>query len=92
MAYEIQKLMVMSSAHLTRKTLYDIEMDHVRVVAYPNEYGAFVMVEFDPTLNDFKGQPKDLKACRELANSFGCSWIKFDRDGPAVRGLPIYDC
>jgi len=64
------------------------------VLAYPNEYGAFVYVPAPPEIaEDFKDKEEHLAVLRsdgfsesfirvlELAASKNCVWIKFDGDG-----------
>lgn len=85
MTYEIDKVLVLSTGHLTQETMMWVDS-----AWYANENGAFLYVS--PNADLFlKDEPEDLKAPKELARRLDCRWIKFDRDGPQLDDLPFYE-
>ncbi len=86
--YQVDSALVLSTAHLTRKTSERIERDHPDMpsAALMPDYGYFVWVDADWTSD----------ACPELVNVMrfaaarGCQWIRFDCDGPEVAELPLF--
>ena len=90
---EIHKVLVLSTSHLPQETLNNLDC-WSGVVVYPNEYGAFVWVpnQRDSELVSLNRLgPDELLAVYHYARQLDCKYVKFDRDGPEVDNLPIYE-
>ena len=97
---EIQKMVCLSTAHLTDETkeLLDTIADNIdsngqceALVCYEKqEYGWFlpVLSENEQPRQTF---PDDLKACFRYAEACHTSWIMFDAECEPMGGLPTYD-
>lgn len=85
---EIRKTLVLSTLHITPQTL-----NHFRGAAFigEHEYGAYFWVDSEADYYDLDHEmPLDLVAVMRLAAEHGCQEVKFDADGPTVKGLPMY--
>jgi len=88
MSAEIQSMLVLSTAHLTEETCNNHLHTTTAVSAYEKmSYGWFVYAKHSLDRN----LPEDLTACVHRAKDCNAEWIMFDRDGPELEGLPIYD-
>jgi hypothetical protein len=87
---EIEKLIALSSAHVDRVTMEMIAEHDAGVIAYPNEYGAFLWIG-ELFVLDPEKTPEDLAAVIEFARRQDCDWIKLDRDGQVSDELKTYD-
>lgn len=90
----IDDVLVLSTGHLTRKTINRIDNNHSDMPAaalWPC-YGFFVWVD-----ESWRNTSPASDDCAELANAIdfaakrGCQWIRFDVDGPQVDELPMFD-
>lgn len=91
----------MSTAHLTQQTMEAMQGVAGRVVygdepVLPIVYdkggeGFIVHVTSDVDEAELAAYPHDLQDVMRLAIDQNCAWIDFDRDGPIVEGLPVYD-
>jgi hypothetical protein len=89
----IMKVPVISSSHLTEKTLA------IKTDRNFNGPGGFYTVQFSHGFMLFNSEPvdddleipDDLRDCLEWAYSNDFEWIRFDPDGDIVKGLKVYD-
>ena len=92
MSKSIERMLVLSTAHITQQTSELLAADAMgELVVYPkNGYGFFVLVptEESQTVSDCT---EDLQACMALAKESGCQWLMLDRDAETIETLPTYD-
>lgn len=87
-ATTIESMLVLSTEHLEHDTCTEW-LDTAPFAAFTKaDYGWFVFVPED--LGETP-MPPDLLACCQLARAYGCEWIMFDRDAPALGTLPVFD-
>lgn len=87
----IEKMLVLSTAHLTQETCNEWLRSTSTVVAYEKaDYGWFIYVGDDEAYKN-ASIPADLMACIQHARSSQVEWLMFDRDYDAVDGLPFYE-
>jgi hypothetical protein len=91
-ALEINKELVVSTAHVTRHTmewLQGAEVPGYEQFALPAgdkvEYGQLVYTE-----TDMHSLPADLAPLIDLALANDCKWLRLDCDGFTVDGYPTY--
>jgi hypothetical protein len=87
---EIERMLVLSTRHLTEHTCNTILPVWTGPAWEKTEYGWFVYANIE----DISAEPpEDLRQCIRYAQNPGvsCDWIMFDRDGPTVDELPTYD-
>lgn len=88
---EISKMLIISTAHISKATNELLENNAAGIVAYPKgEYGWLILV------NNWKTEKKYitsdvLKKVLTFAESKGCDWLMLDRDAAEVDELPIYE-
>lgn len=88
-AIQIDRMMTVSTAHLSAKTRRVLEFSPIEQLPFaggPTDCGWFAYCWDE---ND-DGTPDDIFAAMTFARSHGCEFIRFDRDGPVVDGLPVY--
>ena len=83
----VEPMAVISTAHLTRKTVEELTQGLIDVVCYPFDYGVMVYVHCCP----FNNEPRDLAQAHDAAIEHGIVWVRFDADAPICEGLPTYD-
>lgn len=83
----IEPMATLSITHLSKTTRRKLAMDSLSVASYPNKYGGFVFV--GGTASDMP-QEADLFAIAEVAQLANLVWLKFDRDGAVIKGLPVF--
>ncbi len=101
MAVEINKMLTLSTAHISEATAEllqrcnaadwdDPSIEDVPLVVYEkSDYGWFVVVPND--LFRINRTPPDLLMLFRLAQAQGCTWIMFDRDVEPVANLPTFN-
>lgn len=82
--YEVHKILVISTAHITEETASYIEDAGVLT----DEYGHVLWTN---TLGNLSKHAKDLAGIYSLAKSLDCKLVNIDRDGPVYEGLEVYD-
>lgn len=88
---EINKVMTISTAHISKETEKALSEDNVGVTVFPKgEYGYFVY------LTDWQrygmNDPEDLKQCIQYAQDYGCELLCIDRDAETMEpDLPVYE-
>lgn len=93
MSYEINKVIVFSTAHIT---LHDSKLLPGLSSCHNYEYGAFVYVpadDRDDRLQDGKFRAFSdafLNLMRQARNE-GCCWLQLDADGPTYDHLPTFE-
>lgn len=86
----ISGIMTMSTLHLTGETVEKIVYDECASITFCNTFGYGFVVRFIRGAS-YRGEGyDDLADCIEYADSRGCSYIRFDDDGPVYRNLPTY--
>lgn len=85
MTLPIEPLLAISTAHVDQVTLENITE---YVVAYPNEYGAFIYVPPPPYREDC---PADLAEILAFARKHNITWIKLDGGASEIDQLPTYE-
>ncbi|MCC7376974.1 MAG: hypothetical protein IT581_20105 [Verrucomicrobiales bacterium] len=88
---EIQRVLVLSTAHLRRETADEMEEPDGPKSIFCDEirYGYLVKVqkEREPSLSI----SDELWACMKFARSKRCPHIRFDQDGSTVSDLPSFN-
>lgn len=82
-----EPLTSLSLSHLTPATRRKLEEDDLSVNAYPTGFGGFVFVGAPRYRHP---EESDLASIFEAAELAGIVWLKFDREGPVVDGLPVF--
>jgi len=87
--HEIQKMLVLSTCHVTEKTAKAMEEKSVES-SLPYDFGFFVHV---PThARDIPANtPSDLEFLLGYGRGLGCDWIRLDNAGPERDDLPKWD-
>lgn len=88
---EYDRIMCMSTAHISKDSAELLESDDFTAIAFPNPNGYGIIVRCLPGEDHFGGGADDVAACIEYARERGCGYIRFDRDFPAFTDLPVYD-
>jgi hypothetical protein len=92
---EISKMLTVSTEHITEDTTNFIDDESVdtetnQLIVYKeDEYGWFIYTGFD--IEEVKSIPEDLKKLIKFAKGNDCDWLRIDRDGRLVNGLPTYN-
>lgn len=89
--YEVDRIMCMSTAHISKESCELLESDDFTAIAFPNPNGYGIIVRCLPGEDHFGDGADDVAACIEYARERGCGYIRFDRDFPAFTDLPVYD-
>ena len=94
----VESMLVASTGHITaaERDLFEDDTRHQAedIVVYSNEYGFFLYLNWpsgDPPVFEQEGWSEGLQALARRAREAGCSWLKLDRDGNKVDGVPYYD-
>lgn len=84
------KVIELSTAHLTMRTLERIKSDFWRfnLFVYPHRDGAFVLVDDEIDMDDLSN---DLRKCIKYAKQFDCEWIYFNCNAKVLSSLKSYD-
>lgn len=87
---EIQKMLVMSTGHLTSETIDAMTQGPpVWGPAFTREDGwVFRVVPTAEGGDSLEGTPTELAAAIRLARAEDCAWLLFDRSGPRIKVLP----
>lgn len=88
---ECDRLMVMSTAHISKESAELLEIDNYTAIAFPNPSGDGIIVSCCPGMDFYGDGADDIAACIDYAQERGCGYIRFDRDFPAFTDLPVYD-
>jgi hypothetical protein len=89
---EIEKMLVLSTAHLTPYCCNRFMPENEGNWYDKANYGWFVSVPTDEVpLPEDHNLPACLIDCLKFADLQQCTWIMFDQDGPTVEQLPIQD-
>lgn len=89
--YEVDRIMMMSTTHISKDSCELLESDDFTAIAFPNPNGYGIIVRCLPGEDHFGDGADDVAACIEYARERGCGYIRFDRDFPAFTDLPVYD-
>ncbi|GAA0853951.1 hypothetical protein ABER99_20195 [Paenibacillus glucanolyticus] len=90
---QIDKMLVLSTAHIMQETCEFLESRSCPLIVYPkHEYGYIILVYTD-TEDDDKCDviPECLKGLLEFAARQDCEWIMLDRDASICAELPSYE-
>ncbi len=97
---ETHKMLVLSTAHVSRETRGRLQDGELSLVSYDkDDYGWFIpIIQYAPdSVEDrldrehWHNHCPDLYAARRLAETNGCTWLMFDRDGDVLEGLlPVH--
>ena len=91
-----EPMAAISAEHLSVSTMQHLEADgdgFEGLVFYPNEYGAFLVVNHfaHPKSEAWPSSwPPDLVALMDLARADGLQWLKLDAHAPRIEGVPLY--
>ena len=103
MSLEINRMLVLSTAHVSQETADKLPRGHADMVDddfggssdVPSWGPAFARAEgwlfYVGDAKTYEDAPSDLKECVAFANSCNCVWLMFDRDGNEVPQLPTYE-
>ena len=89
--YEIDRIICMSTAHISRDSAELLENDDFSAIAFPNPNGYGIIVRCLSGENHFGDGADDVASCIAYARQRGCGYIRFDRDFPPLPDLPIYE-
>jgi hypothetical protein len=95
---ETNKMLTLSTAHITQKTFDMLVSGKGPITGYPkayddeNAHGVFVPVMPFANDDDALAEYPDIKLCMRLADKLKCVLIDFDRDCDPAACLPyMYD-
>lgn len=90
MSYEIEKILVLSTKHLSEATCNEWMPECPWSCFEKGDYGWFIYVA-DPGITEEQGVPLELRSALHAARKLGCAWVMFDRDGDVLDELPEFD-
>ena len=87
----IERLAVISTGHVSKATaaVLDAGGEELPMSCYRLEYGWLVVSATSPEHEP--EVPSELLKVMQLAKRHGCTWIRFDCDGPFIDGLDRFD-
>lgn len=92
---EIHRMACLSTAHLSFASRHQLDADSMpSLIFFPkNEYGWFVHVpdSGEDLAQRIEDLPQDIASCLVWAVAQELQWLMFDRDGPLVEGLALYE-
>lgn len=95
---QIEKIMVLSTAHIKKETADLLEEDNIGLIVISRETGYLIHTVSLPMTDSVSEDllnnsryPNDLAACIQLAHKNGCDWLLLDCDGPIESDIPFYD-
>lgn len=88
---EIQKVLVLSTAHVSYETSRKLDAGEVSLPVARWEYGWFVWVDEAAGDDSLQNVPADLEATLAFAKHLGCEWVRFDADGHEIEELPRFE-
>jgi hypothetical protein len=89
MELEINKELVLSTAHISEETNNYLQLGEL-IDYSSDECNYRLYVNHDVKFSNFEAYP-DLVCLLILAKSHNCKWLVLDRDGDVVEGLPIFE-
>jgi hypothetical protein len=88
----IEKMLVLSTAHITEKTKDWLEQLPEAFIVYPKEEYGFFIPLWEGILKEKKGEiPNELHNIMVYAKKKDCDWIMLDRDAFIIDDLPLYE-
>ncbi len=92
--FEIQKILVISTAHITLKDNKHLEYDAIfpdkaKLIVDKFNYGYYICVSNNPIKNEFYSDA--VWNLIQLAKDQGCQYLKLDRDGQIYNELEKFD-
>lgn len=101
MTFPIEKVLVLSTAHLTKEVAEELPVFSTNDAdpanrpwwpAWTREEGwMFYVPPRDVDDDRYKVAPVCIQACVNLARELGCCWLMFDCDGTCIDGLPTWE-
>ena len=95
---DIEPMLVISTAHVTKETADALPRGHIDMESPDDipEWGpAFARNEgwlfYVGDVNHYETAPPELRACVQYARSLGCTWMMLDADGPVVGALESWE-
>ncbi len=98
---EIQRVLVLSTAHLTEDTArrfdHDDDDDDRNPAASPAlvfdaiDCGYLIWINSDPTAEERESIPAELIAAMALGRKYEATYLRFDCDGPVINALPVHE-
>ena len=88
MPLEINKELVVSSAHIDLKAYNDLTSD--KITNYSNDE-IYWRVHVDGSLDGGESLPTSIHNLLLLAKDLECKWLVIDSDGLEIEYLPTYD-
>jgi hypothetical protein len=89
--YEIDKVLVASTAHITKECSEFLSKGIVGNIVIDWDYGWFIWVDTEDMYSDAMIAFPALINLMETATAKGCSWLRLDCDGPIYENLPTYE-
>jgi hypothetical protein len=92
MNLEIDKMLTLSTSHLTEKTVtWYLETNNSELVVFPKkDYGYFIFIGSDYVEELYKDIPNDLVEVIKFALKKDCAWLCLDRDAEQIEELDVY--
>jgi hypothetical protein len=89
----IFRVMDLSTAHVTKKTMDALAEGSADLTSYGYPEGAFVHLPTDDLEEELeeRGLPEDLRKVVKFAMDHDCQWVKLDADGEVCGDLPTYE-
>ena len=89
--FEIDKMLTISTAHITENTVNYLDGDANNLVVYPKaEYGWFIYIDVDGIEEVLNMIPSDLAYVISFARKNEFTLLCIDRGGECVSELPKY--
>lgn len=89
--FEIQHILVVSTAHITEEVAESLAQDELPIIVYSkDQYGFFIFVPEQFEHERDSRLPPCLQDIIELAKSQGTAWIMLDRDAEPSEALTQY--
>ena len=96
---EVERNLVLSTGHMTKQDSKILEAaatgnQATGLIVYSSECWFLVYCFQETAINVALREgyiSKDLHRCLRIGNAMGCTFVKFDRDGPSHDELPSHD-
>lgn len=90
----IMRAPVISTAHIKKESFDSLSSNPL---GFDQESGLFVLpapdglMVYASDIEEINDLPDELQACLTWSITHGFEWLRFDRDGDRIDGLPVFD-
>ncbi|WP_162742184.1 hypothetical protein [Nitratireductor sp. OM-1] len=88
---ETQKILAVSTAHVTEETAQRLDADDIEGVTVFPKAGFGWWVHTTPHPDASAGIPQELRDAMNFAVGAGCDWLMLDRDATIIEELPHWE-